>query len=76
MHIRNMSSDVIVSRRLSFKAHFHTQANNRTRCKDILKDKIALHLCVQANVHESEPYDDYFYPDHLKVTILKIMKYD
>jgi len=35
--------------------------------------KIALYVCVQANVRESEPYD---YPDHLKVTCLEILKYD
>jgi len=75
MHMGNMSNDAVVSQRLFLKAHFHTQAN-LTHCKHTVKGKIALHLWMQANVRESKLYDDYFYPDHLKVTILKILKYD
>jgi len=76
MHIRNMSNDAVVSRRLSFKAHFHTQANNRA---------LQTHLEGQnrfAFVHASEC--TWVYNTVIVLTIwkpqileiLKILKYD
>jgi len=72
-----MSSDVVRSWRFSRRIFILKQIIIHEHCKHTLSvqnlRKIALHVCVQANVRESEPYD---HPDYLKVTILEILKYD
>jgi len=66
-----MSSDAVVLRRLILNISTLKRIIIHEHCKHIL-DKIALHVCMRANVRESEPYY-YDCPDSLKVTILEIL---
>jgi len=44
-----MSSDAIVSRRLSLKTYFHTQANNRTQALQTYLEEQNRFVCVRAS---------------------------